>query len=106
MDTAEHMFTKCKHLTSTLTPTSAEALADLLYEIGKDTLTKCNYESAIRWLERAYDILGEQNLEMLSPEASELRLTIMHSIGIRSLARTIDQADKALSARIHEAEHS
>jgi hypothetical protein len=85
MDTAEHMFTKCKHLTGTLTPTSAEALADLLYEIGKDHLMKRNYEAATRWLERAYDTLGEQSMEMLSPEASELRMSTMHSIGTHAL---------------------
>jgi hypothetical protein len=82
MDTAEHMFAKCKKLTDALTPDSAETLADLLFEMGKDSLTNQNYEVAIRWLERAYDILGEQDMEMLSPEASELRLSIIHSIGV------------------------
>jgi hypothetical protein len=81
MDTAEHMFTKCKQLTSALTPTTAETLADLLYEIGKDALTKRQYELAARWLDRAYDVLGEQDLDMLSPEVGELRLSTMQSIG-------------------------
>lgn len=83
MDTAEHMYAKCKQLNRALTPSSAENLADLLYEIGKDSLTKRAYEVAIRWLERAYDVLGEQEMDMLSPEASELRLSTMHSIGMR-----------------------
>jgi outer membrane protein assembly factor BamD (BamD/ComL family) len=82
MDTAEHMFAKCKQLSAAHTPTSAETLADLLYEIGKDNLTKRNYETATRWLERAYDALVDQDMEMLSPEASELRLSTMHSIGM------------------------
>jgi hypothetical protein len=82
MDTAEHMFAKSKQLSAALTPTSAETLADLLYEIGKDNLTKRNYEAATRWLERAYDALVDQDMEMLSPEASELRLSTMHSIGM------------------------
>ncbi|KAF1852174.1 SPO22-domain-containing protein [Cucurbitaria berberidis CBS 394.84] len=80
LDTAEHMFAKCKQLAATLTPTMAESFADLLYEIGKDALTKRNYEVAVRWLERAHDVLGEQDLEMLSPEVSELRLCTMQSI--------------------------
>ncbi|KAF1940662.1 SPO22-domain-containing protein [Clathrospora elynae] len=80
MDTAEHMFAKCKQLTAALTPTTAENLADLLYEIGKGALTKRNYEVAARWLERAYDVLGEQDLGMLSPEVGELRLSTMQSI--------------------------
>lgn len=85
MDTAEHMFAKCKQLDKALTHTTAENLADLLYEIGKDNLTKRAYELAIKWLERAYDVLGEQDMEMLSPEAGELRLSTMHSIGIHSV---------------------
>lgn len=81
MDIAEHMFTKCKQLTCALTPLSAESLADLLYEIGKDLLGKLNFELAVRWLERAHDVMGEQDLEMLSSEAGELRHSIMQSIG-------------------------
>ncbi|KAL5114846.1 sporulation-specific protein 22 [Pleosporales sp. CAS-2024a] len=80
MDTAEHMYTKCKQLTGTTTPSSAEALADVLYEMGKDSLMKLNYEIAARWLERAYDSLCEQDIEMISPEGSELRLSTMHGI--------------------------
>lgn len=85
MDMAEHMFSKCKQLITALTPTTAESLADLLYEIGKDSLTKRNYETAVRWLERSHDLLGEQDMELLSPEAGELRLSTMHSTGITYL---------------------
>lgn len=81
MDTAEHMFTKCKQLMRALTPSSAEILADLLYEMGRGLLVKRDYELAIRWLERAYDVLSEQDAEALSPETGELRLSIMQSIG-------------------------
>lgn len=81
MDTAEHMFLKCKELKDALHPGTAEKLADLLYEIGKDSLNKRNYEAASRWLERAYDTLEEQEMELLSPEAGELRLCTMHGIG-------------------------
>jgi tetratricopeptide (TPR) repeat protein len=82
MDTAEHMFTKCKQLTRSVTPSTAESLADLLYEMGKALLEKRNYELAVRWLERAYDVLSDQNIEMLSSEAGELRLSIMLSMGL------------------------
>jgi TPR repeat protein len=57
-----------------------------MYEMGRDMLGRKNYELAIQWLERAYDILGEQELEMLGPEASELRLGIMQTIGMRHFA--------------------
>jgi hypothetical protein len=75
------MFTKCKQLSRFLTASLAESVADLLYEMGKDLLSKCDYDATTRWLERAYDILGEQSLEMLSAEAGELKLSIMQSIG-------------------------
>jgi hypothetical protein len=86
MDTAEHMFVKCKQLTGALSLSAAEHLADLFYEIGKDNLNKRSYEAAITWLGRAYDILGEQDTELLSPDATELRLSAMHSIGMYPLA--------------------
>jgi len=81
MDIAENMFTKCKQLTSSLTPSTAESLADLFYEIGKGMMKNHKYEPATRWLERACDVLGEQDIEVLSSEAGELRLSIMQSIG-------------------------
>jgi hypothetical protein len=80
MDTAEHMFSKIKQMHCTISPSTAENLADLMYEIGKDLLKKRNYELAVRWLERAHDMIGEQELEMLSPEAGELRLSVIQSI--------------------------
>ena len=84
MDLAEHMFMKCKKLGKGFNPTTTEQLADLLYEIGKAALVKRDYEVAVRWLERAYDVLEEQGLDMLSPEIGELRLSIMQSIGRHS----------------------
>lgn len=96
MDTAEHMFAKCKQLERSLTPSSAESLADLLYEIGKDNLTKHAYDAAVKWLERAHDVLGDQDMELLSPEAGELRLSTMHSIvQARMKMNTSDARDKA-----------
>ncbi|KAF2463463.1 SPO22-domain-containing protein [Lindgomyces ingoldianus] len=80
MDTAEHMFSKTKQRNFALEPTTAESLADLLCEIGRDLLGRRNYELAVRWLERAHDMLGEQDLEILSSEAGELRLSIMQSL--------------------------
>ncbi|OAK98096.1 SPO22-domain-containing protein [Phaeosphaeriaceae sp. SRC1lsM3a] len=96
MDTAEHMFLKCKELKDALHPGTAEKLADLLYEIGKDSLNKRNYEAASRWLERAYDTLEEQEMELLSPEAGELRLCTMHGIVQAQMnTKTIEAREKA-----------
>jgi hypothetical protein len=100
------MYAKCKQLTDALTPKSAETLADLLYEIGKDSLKKLNPEAAVRWLERAYDTLGEQDMELLSPEAGELRLSTMHSIGIVPEVLTPGIIDTICSSGTYEDKHA
>jgi hypothetical protein len=61
-------------------PASAEELADALFEMGKDLFMKKQYESAVRWLGRAYDALGEQELARLTDDAVELRLSIMQRL--------------------------
>lgn len=81
MGMAEHMFEKCKQIGKSFTSAITEQLADLLYEIGKAMLAKRDYEVATRWLERAFDVLEEQDLDMLTPEIGELRLCIMQSLG-------------------------
>lgn len=96
LDTAEHLFAKCKQITRVLTPNATEKLTDLFFEIGRDALMKHNYETAIRWLERAQDVLGEQDLELLSPENSELRLSVMQSIAQAYMKQKTPEAqDKA-----------
>lgn len=66
-------------------PSSTEELADTLYEIGKDLFARKQYETAVRWLGRAYDILSEQEQEYLSDNARELRLAIMQLLSAPNL---------------------
>lgn len=82
MDIAEHMFVKCRQMSANIGPKLVEDFADLLYYIGDGLLVKRNYELAVRWLEKAYDVLGEQDLEVLGPDAGELRLNIMRAVGM------------------------
>ncbi|KAJ4356283.1 sporulation-specific protein 22 [Didymosphaeria variabile] len=107
LDTAEHMFTKCNHLSRFLTASLAEGIADLFYEIGKDLLSKRDCEASTRWFERAHDILEEQRLEMLSAEAGELKVSIMHSIVQAYLKlKTADARTKAWHMlQLLEADH-
>jgi hypothetical protein len=99
------MYAKCKQVTGALTPKLSETLADLLYEIGKDSFEKRSYEAAIRWLERAYDTLAEQDMEELSPEASELRLSTMHNIGMYPAVWVLSRSEPICSSGTHENEH-
>ncbi|TKA61057.1 hypothetical protein B0A49_09270 [Cryomyces minteri] len=84
LDLTEVMFRNASLNKTRLDPATAEKLADLLYEIGKDQLRKKEFEIAVRWLERSYDTLAEQDLEKLSSDAGELRLSIMHGL-VRAL---------------------
>lgn len=84
LDVAEHMYSKSSIAPDGLGPAMAETLADLLYEMGKEMLEKKQYELAVRWLERAYDTVAEQDLERMSADAGELRLCIMSSL-VRAL---------------------
>ena len=66
-----------------LEPSIAEQLADTLFEIGRDQLTKQRYKSALQWLDRAHDTLANQNPKDLSSDATEVRICIMHTtIGV------------------------
>ncbi|KAI9832360.1 MAG: hypothetical protein M1826_002046 [Phylliscum demangeonii] len=87
LDLAEHLFREASLARKTLDPSTAENLADLLYEIGRDLLRQKRDAMAAKWLERAYDALCRQNVEGLSPEAGELRLSIMHDL-VKSLLAT------------------
>jgi len=62
-------------------PAAVESLADLLYEIGKDLWQKRDYQSAVQWLKRAHDALATQDLGGMSPDATDLRCSIMHYLG-------------------------
>jgi hypothetical protein len=59
---------------------TAESLADILYEMGKDLLHKQQYPLAVKWLERSYEVLNDQELDRLSIDASELRTSIMQTL--------------------------
>lgn len=74
------MLSKLTRNINVLDPLSAESLADILFEIGKDQHVKRQYLEAVRWLEKADDVLVGQSLENLSSEASDLKACIMHAL--------------------------
>ncbi len=58
----------------------AEELADLFFEIGSSQSKKTQWAEAVDWLERAHNILLGQSQDLLSSDAGELRISIMHSM--------------------------
>jgi hypothetical protein len=77
---AEHMFKKSISSKQFFDPHTAEGLADVLYEMGKDLLGKQQYPLAVKWLHRAYEVLTDQELDRLSTDASELRISIIETL--------------------------
>ncbi|KAF5672453.1 transcription factor [Fusarium heterosporum] len=90
LDVAEHMFSKADALLRYLDPPSAEQLADTFCCIGSDLSSKNDYEMALKWLRRAFDLINEQELERLSTEGLELRISIHHEL-IQALLATESQ---------------
>jgi hypothetical protein len=93
---AEHMFKKATVHTRKLDPKTAENMADLLYEMGSEMQGKNQHELAVKWLERAYNVIMSQELEKLSPDASELRTSIMQrSVKALISLERVDASEKA-----------
>jgi hypothetical protein len=92
------MFKKSMSSRQIFDPNTAESLADVLYEIGKDLLGKQQYKMAVKWLDRALEVLGGQELDRLSMDASELRISIIESL-VKALLEPQEQEtfDRATS---------
>ncbi|RDL39259.1 uncharacterized protein BP5553_03599 [Venustampulla echinocandica] len=79
-DIVEHMYKNCMASKRNFDSNTAESLADVLYEMGKDLITSQQYQLSVKWLERAYEVLTTQELDRLSMDASELRISIIQSL--------------------------
>lgn len=80
LDIAEHMFNQANQASTKTDSAISEELADTLFEIGKDLLSKKQYETSATWLQRALDVLQETTPENLSADAAELQLCILESL--------------------------
>jgi hypothetical protein len=73
------MYNNGKLVPESLGPYQVEKLADVLYEIGRDLSGKSDFPMAVKWLDRAGDVINSQGLELLSREAIELRTAIVQA---------------------------
>ena len=80
------MFARIDLNAGTLSPLSAEQLADSLYEIGRDQTKQGCYEEAIYWLEKAHDVLSIHDIAAMSSDASDLKISTMHNM-VKGLMR-------------------
>lgn len=75
-----------------LDKSSVEELAELLFEIGHSQNKKTQWAEAIYWLERAHNIFLSQSQDMLSGDAGELRIAILHDMARALLYHDTDDS--------------
>ncbi|KAK4204676.1 meiosis protein SPO22/ZIP4 like-domain-containing protein, partial [Triangularia verruculosa] len=80
LDVAEHMYTSTERLRKFLTRDYTERLADVLYEIGKSLSVKRDYKIAVKWLERANEVVNSVGVDQLTREGVELRLAVLQAL--------------------------
>ena len=85
------MYTQAEQLREFLTAEYAEKLADVLYEIGKSLSSQNDYVTAVKWLDRANEIINGPGLERLSQEGIELRLAILQALVTASLGTGVPE---------------
>lgn len=74
------MYNKSRKYDVSEHPKTAEGFADVLYELGKDMLLReKNYEFAITWLDRAFEIFRTPEPQALSQDAGELQTSILQA---------------------------
>ncbi|KAL8874515.1 MAG: hypothetical protein Q9174_000153 [Haloplaca sp. 1 TL-2023] len=78
LDLAEIMMTKLNS-DGAVEAVLAENLADLLFEIGRDQAAKRQYSMAVRWLEKARDVLVRQQPEELGNDAMDVMSCVLHT---------------------------
>lgn len=89
VDLAEHFFTKA-NVTSDATNSGLwETAADLCYEIGRSQQQQKRVESALLWLERAYQLINSDDTASSPLENEDLRLAVVASF-VESLTGTSD----------------
>ncbi|KAF4637760.1 hypothetical protein G7Y89_g330 [Cudoniella acicularis] len=95
-DIVEHLYNNSRSSQRTLDQNTAENLADLLYEMGKDLMSSHQYQLAAKWLGRAHETLLNQGIDNLSMDANELRISIIQSyVGAQLRAKEEGGLEKA-----------
>lgn len=80
LDLARLMYAKVNSIADTLDMTSTENLADVLLEIGKSMFKRGHSPGALYWLNGAYEELSKHDMESMSGEAGDLKVSIMHHL--------------------------
>ena len=98
------MLNKVKVVSVNREPSSAEELADLCFEIGRSQSKKTQWAEAVHWMENAHNILLSQSQDLLSSDAAELRISIMHDMARALLSLESDSSQKQACNIVRELE--
>jgi hypothetical protein len=79
VDLAEHFFVKSNITSDERQDGLTETAADLCYEIGRSQQHQKRNESALSWLERAYQLVNGEDTDFSSLEKEDLRLAVVAS---------------------------
>lgn len=96
IEAAEHMYNQAINTKKCIDFDTAISLADTVFEMGKEMLGQKQYGMAVKWLDRSYEVLTNQELEKFGRDENELRLSIMQTLIKALLALQNQEAlDKA-----------
>ena len=98
LDLAEHFFVKLDSMQFRRYPPIVEKLIDLILGIGTEQLNQKHSVIAVKWLGRAFNTLQDQSLDILSHDAGELRLHVLHTYGTDIHRTGDDCTDESLQA--------
>lgn len=80
---ADYMYSKAiEQQQSLFDPRASESFVDALYDIGSELLQQNVFDAATKWLQRSFDVLCGLDPGYLSESGVELRLAVMHSLGM------------------------
>lgn len=76
--------------------TSAEKVVDSIFHVGKGLLSKQDFPIASKWLQRAWDLINDHQLQDMSRNAVELRMAVLQALVTALVAlQTPESIEKA-----------
>ena len=108
------MYTKVmKLLEGFLDSNISERLAELLLDIGNELLLQTVFDAALKWLRRSFEVLNKVDSICLTENGTELRLNVMHSLGMKlhlpphwnwahSASHLLTSEEKTFSESMHQ----
>ena len=81
-DVADHFYLTMTSIGASLGGKAIECPAAALLGIGREYLGKGQFTRAVKWLERANELIENENQHSSSAYANELRFSILYHLGV------------------------